>query len=82
MLCISSLLLAFVFAEMANFRVTFPKNYDKLDVLGYGSYGYVFKCFKNDTKETVAVKVLKQRDTFSNYKREVSYYLMIIAELL
>ncbi|XP_047463298.1 homeodomain-interacting protein kinase 1-like [Mugil cephalus] len=56
---------------MANFHLTFPENYCRLNLLGYGSYGYVFKCLKKDTKEIVAVKVLKQNDSLSSFNREV-----------
>ncbi|KAA8590796.1 hypothetical protein FQN60_001739 [Etheostoma spectabile] len=36
---------------------TISGNYEILKVLGQGCYGQVVKCFKRDTKETVAVKV-------------------------
>ncbi|XP_032377338.1 homeodomain-interacting protein kinase 1 [Etheostoma spectabile] len=51
---------------------TISGNYEILKVLGQGCYGQVVKCFKRDTKETVAVKVLKQRYSLYKDKREVS----------
>ncbi|KAF1390223.1 hypothetical protein PFLUV_G00055850 [Perca fluviatilis] len=51
---------------------TISGNYKILKVLGQGRYGQVVKCFKRDTKETVAVKVLKRRYSQYRDKREVS----------
>lgn len=59
---------------------TISENYKMLTVLGQGCYGHVIKCFKRDTKETVAVKVLKQRHSQFSHIREVSYFLMITSQ--
>ena len=51
---------------------TISENYQILKVLGAGCYGQVVKCLKLDTEETVAVKVLKQKNSSKNNMREVS----------
>ncbi|KAI9517275.1 hypothetical protein NQZ68_008535 [Dissostichus eleginoides] len=50
---------------------TISENYRILKVLGAGCYGQVVECLKLDTKETVAVKVLKQKNSSKNNMREV-----------
>lgn len=67
------------FAEMANPALTYtiPENYRMLKELGQGCYGHVIKCLKRDTKETVAVKILKQRHSKHRNIEEVSYFLKI-----
>ncbi|KAL7389519.1 hypothetical protein ABVT39_005668 [Epinephelus coioides] len=37
----------------------FPSNYELLQSLGEGGFGQVVQCFKKDTNETVAVKIMK-----------------------
>ncbi|XP_068570101.1 homeodomain-interacting protein kinase 2-like [Cebidichthys violaceus] len=46
-------------------------NYKILNVLGQGCYGDVVECFKRDTEETVAVKVVKQRNSRRSNMREM-----------
>ncbi|KAJ4929353.1 hypothetical protein JOQ06_004962 [Pogonophryne albipinna] len=50
---------------------TISENYQILKVLGAGCYGQVVECLKLDTEETVAVKVLKQKNSSKNNMREV-----------
>uniref|UniRef100_A0A3B4WY15 Protein kinase domain-containing protein n=1 Tax=Seriola lalandi dorsalis TaxID=1841481 RepID=A0A3B4WY15_SERLL len=51
---------------------TISQNYKMFKVLGQGCYGQVIKCLKQDTDETVAVKVLKQRHSQLKIIREVT----------
>ncbi len=44
----------------------FPSNYKLVSVLGRGGFGDVLKCIKQDTKETVAVKVPQHGCNFNN----------------
>ncbi|KAL7371170.1 hypothetical protein ABVT39_020898 [Epinephelus coioides] len=46
-----------------------PSNYTFLKVLGEGGFGTVLKCWKKDTKETVAVKIPKSSECL---KREIA----------
>ncbi|CAK6957556.1 homeodomain-interacting protein kinase 1-like isoform X1 [Scomber scombrus] len=46
-------------------------NYKMQKALGHGCYGYVFKCVKCDTKEAVAVKILRKRGENLSKIREV-----------
>ncbi|XP_018539063.1 homeodomain-interacting protein kinase 1 [Lates calcarifer] len=48
---------------------TLPENYEVLDIVGKGCYGVVAKCYKQDSKETVAVKVSQYTKTA---KKEIS----------
>ncbi|KAK5880458.1 hypothetical protein CesoFtcFv8_023482 [Champsocephalus esox] len=50
---------------------TISENYQILKVLGAGCYGQVVECLKLDTEETVAVKVLKQKNSSKNNMKEV-----------
>ncbi|XP_044066305.1 homeodomain-interacting protein kinase 2-like [Siniperca chuatsi] len=61
---------------MANQALTnnISENYKTLRVLGQGCYGHVIKCFKRDTQETVAVKVLKQR--YSKYRKIKEVFIL------
>ncbi|XP_037638710.1 homeodomain-interacting protein kinase 1-like isoform X2 [Sebastes umbrosus] len=54
---------------MATELTSISDNYDILDVLGEGSYGIVVGCYKRDTKEVVAVKLLKKPRFSQNYDR-------------
>lgn len=58
--------------ENQNLTSAIPGNYEVLKVLGQGCFGQVFKCHKKDTKETVAVKVLKRNHAENDKIREVS----------
>lgn len=70
----------FFFAEMAPIT-TISQNYEILRLLGQGSYGRVFKCLKLDTKETVAIKVLKEKHVQPKQIREVNWYPIVMATL-
>uniref|UniRef100_UPI0037E7F264 homeodomain-interacting protein kinase 2-like n=1 Tax=Semicossyphus pulcher TaxID=241346 RepID=UPI0037E7F264 len=56
---------------MGNRPVTISENYKIVSVLGKGCFGQVMKCVKQDTEETVAVKVLKTRTSKLGDVREV-----------
>ncbi|KAK9514949.1 hypothetical protein VZT92_025630 [Zoarces viviparus] len=56
---------------MANPTNRTSGNYQILNVLGQGCFGKVVECFKRDTKETVAVKILKRRNSLRSNLREV-----------
>ncbi|KAI3357533.1 hypothetical protein L3Q82_015943, partial [Scortum barcoo] len=58
------------FAEIPG-KYAIPENYKVLKELGHGRYGNVFKCFKQDTAETVALKVLKRRHSKHRKATEV-----------
>ncbi|XP_044067032.1 homeodomain-interacting protein kinase 1-like isoform X2 [Siniperca chuatsi] len=49
-------------------EICLPANYKFLEIMGKGCYGVVAKCFKEDSKETVAVKVSRYTE---NAKTEV-----------
>ena len=40
--------------------------YTILDLLGTGTFGQVFRCQKDDTKEVVAIKVIKNKPAYHN----------------
>ncbi|KAL7406391.1 hypothetical protein ABVT39_019123 [Epinephelus coioides] len=44
----------------------FPSNYELLQSLGEGGFGQVLQCFKKETNETVAVKILKYGCDYRN----------------
>ncbi|KAM8863912.1 homeodomain-interacting protein kinase 1-like isoform 2-T2 [Spinachia spinachia] len=60
--------------EMANklLMSSISSNYTILNVLGHGCYGDVLQCLKRDTKEMVAVKVLKQKSSQNSTIQEVT----------
>lgn len=41
-------------------------NYVILDLLGTGTFGQVFRCQKEDTKEVVAIKIIKNKPAYYN----------------
>ena len=43
-----------------------PKNYTILDLVGTGTFGQVFRCKREDTKQLVAVKVIKNKPAYYN----------------
>ena len=53
-------------------------NYKMQKALGHGCYGYVFKCVKCDTKEAVAVKILRKRGESLSKIREVRFSIITV----
>ncbi|XP_055932617.1 ribosomal protein S6 kinase 2 beta-like isoform X1 [Argiope bruennichi] len=47
-------------SEMGMFKTTFYKEYKTLDILGFGSYSVVRRCFSISTGKAYAVKILKK----------------------
>ncbi|XP_067435096.1 homeodomain-interacting protein kinase 1-like isoform X2 [Thunnus thynnus] len=51
-----------------------PSNYKLLTFLGQGGFGEVLKCIKQDTKETVAVKIPQHGCSLSNELSLLNYF--------
>lgn len=64
--------------DTRNMVNTMLGSYKMQTVLGNGCYGYVIKCVKCETKEVVAVKILKKRGENPSKIKEVSHYIQII----